>query len=186
MGDGETPDVAEERALVHAKRAAIEQSGSYLESYTEVVGQKLTKDEIRVISAGLVKVEVVEKTISIQEKGGINFGVKIKAVVNTDNMMSMVSRMRDRSMTDKYNEVQQKYDSLQKEHLSDLNSQQVEKRVNNEKQWLSNYWLDTGMAHYLRKEYDEAILAAKKSNMLNRNNSTFAAQIWQVSLDIAG
>lgn len=31
MGDGETPSVAEERALVQAKRVAVEQAGTYVE-----------------------------------------------------------------------------------------------------------------------------------------------------------
>ncbi|MBI5874323.1 MAG: hypothetical protein HZB81_00475 [Deltaproteobacteria bacterium] len=34
MGDGETPTVAEERALVQAKRVALEQAGTYVESYS--------------------------------------------------------------------------------------------------------------------------------------------------------
>ena len=36
MGDGETPSVAESRALLQAKRTALEQAGTYVESYTKV------------------------------------------------------------------------------------------------------------------------------------------------------
>ncbi|MBI3584536.1 MAG: hypothetical protein HY096_11410 [Nitrospinae bacterium] len=36
MGDGETPGVAEGRALLQAKRTALEQAGTYVESYTKV------------------------------------------------------------------------------------------------------------------------------------------------------
>ena len=36
MGDGETPGVAESRALLQAKRIALEQAGTYVESYTKV------------------------------------------------------------------------------------------------------------------------------------------------------
>ena len=46
MGDGETPGVAESRALLQAKRIALEQAGTYVESYTRVENLQLTKDEI--------------------------------------------------------------------------------------------------------------------------------------------
>jgi hypothetical protein len=36
MGDGETPTVAESRALLQAKRTALEQAGTYVESYSTV------------------------------------------------------------------------------------------------------------------------------------------------------
>src|SRR3989338_8149258 len=46
MGDGETPSVAESRALLQAKRLALEQAGTYVESYTKVENLQLTKDEL--------------------------------------------------------------------------------------------------------------------------------------------
>lgn len=36
MGGGETPGVAESRALLNAKRVALEQAGTYVESYSKV------------------------------------------------------------------------------------------------------------------------------------------------------
>ncbi len=36
MGDGETPSVAESRALLKAKQIALEQAGTYVESYSKV------------------------------------------------------------------------------------------------------------------------------------------------------
>ena len=35
MGDGETPTVAESRALLQAKRTAVEEAGTYVESYSK-------------------------------------------------------------------------------------------------------------------------------------------------------
>ena len=48
MGDGETPTVAESRALLNAKRAALERAGTYVESYTKVRNFQLTQDQIQV------------------------------------------------------------------------------------------------------------------------------------------
>jgi hypothetical protein len=47
-GDGETPTVAESRALLNAKRAALERAGTYVESYTKVRNFQLTQDQIQV------------------------------------------------------------------------------------------------------------------------------------------
>ena len=40
MGDGETPGVAESRALLQAKRTALEQAGTYVESYSKDLENK--------------------------------------------------------------------------------------------------------------------------------------------------
>jgi hypothetical protein len=44
MGDGETPSVAESRALLKAKQIAVEQAGTYVESYSKVKNITLTQD----------------------------------------------------------------------------------------------------------------------------------------------
>jgi hypothetical protein len=44
MGDGETPSVAEDRAMLNAKRTALEQAGTYVESYSKVKNITLTQD----------------------------------------------------------------------------------------------------------------------------------------------
>ncbi|MBI3585365.1 MAG: hypothetical protein HY096_15620 [Nitrospinae bacterium] len=61
MGDGETPSVAESRALLQAKRIALEQAGTYVESYTKVENLQLTKDEIQVLASGIMEVEILDK-----------------------------------------------------------------------------------------------------------------------------
>ena len=45
MGDGETPSVAESRALLQAKMIALEEAGTYVESYSKLKDLKLTQDE---------------------------------------------------------------------------------------------------------------------------------------------
>jgi len=42
MGDGETPTVAESRALLQAKRTAVEETGTYVESYSKLKKSVLT------------------------------------------------------------------------------------------------------------------------------------------------
>ena len=58
MGDGpeESQAVAKERARADAKRVASEQAGLYVESITEIKKSKLSRDEIRTISANVLEV----------------------------------------------------------------------------------------------------------------------------------
>src|SRR3989304_4822769 len=65
MGDGETPNVAESRALVQAKAIALERAGTYVASYSKVKNIKLMEDEIQVVASGLMDVEILEKKRTI-------------------------------------------------------------------------------------------------------------------------
>ncbi|MBI4515363.1 MAG: tetratricopeptide repeat protein [Deltaproteobacteria bacterium] len=56
MGDNDTRADAKRLALLDAKRLALEQVGTYVESITEVRDMRLSRDEIRAYTAGLVKV----------------------------------------------------------------------------------------------------------------------------------
>ena len=75
MGDGETPTVAESRALLQAKRVAIEQAGTYIESYSKVKNFQLTHDEIQVLASGVMEVTLLDKKRTVVGDG-INFWVK--------------------------------------------------------------------------------------------------------------
>ena len=59
MGDNDTKTDAKRLALLDAKRLALEQVGTYLVGVTEVKNLSVTKDEIRLYTAGIV--EVVEQ-----------------------------------------------------------------------------------------------------------------------------
>jgi tetratricopeptide (TPR) repeat protein len=56
MGDNDTRTDAKRLALLDAKRLALEQVGTYLESITEVKTFGLSRDEIRAYTAGIVEV----------------------------------------------------------------------------------------------------------------------------------
>lgn len=99
MGDGETPIVAELRALQQAKRMAIEQAGTYVQSYTKAKHFDLTADEIETISAGLIEVEVLEKKRQLVGDG-LQFSVKIKASVTVEKADALVSQLRQKSSED--------------------------------------------------------------------------------------
>lgn len=60
MSEFETIDIAKQRAKQKAIRNAQEQAGVFVESNTEVVNMVVTKDEIRTITAGILKVTDVK------------------------------------------------------------------------------------------------------------------------------
>ena len=56
MSDFETLDVAKQRAKARAEQNAMEQAGGYLERRTEVVNSRITRDEIKTITNGILNV----------------------------------------------------------------------------------------------------------------------------------
>src|SRR3990172_10653977 len=101
MGDGETPSVAESRALLQAKRTALEQAGTYVESYTKVKNLQLTEDEIKVLSSGIMEVEILDRKRTVVGDG-IHFWVQIKAKVNPDKIEEMAKRVKEKSVVEDY------------------------------------------------------------------------------------
>ena len=114
MGDGETPSVAESRALLKAKQVALEQAGTYVESYSKVKNITLTKDEIQVLASGLMEVEILDKKRTVVGDG-INFWIKIKAKVNPDKTEEMAKRVKEKAVVEDYMKIQVAYAKSQKE-----------------------------------------------------------------------
>lgn len=95
MGDGDTPTIAEDRALIAAKKIAIEQAGTYVESYSQTQNYQLTKDEVNIIASGIMEVIVLDKKRTIVGSG-FNFWVKISAKVSTDNIQTMAEKIKNK------------------------------------------------------------------------------------------
>ncbi|MEO8046741.1 MAG: tetratricopeptide repeat protein, partial [Nitrospirota bacterium] len=96
MGDDETPLIAEARALTQAKRAALEQAGIYVQSYTRVRDSDLTTDEIEAVTAGFMEVEVLEKKRTIVREG-VQVYVKVRCVIRPDRADALLRRLGETS-----------------------------------------------------------------------------------------
>lgn len=81
MGDNDTRTDAKRLALLDAKRLALEQVGTYLEGVTEVRNLRVTKDEIRSYTAGIV--EVVEQAARTMLEGETTV-VRVDVTVKVD------------------------------------------------------------------------------------------------------
>jgi tetratricopeptide (TPR) repeat protein len=172
MGDGETPGVAESRALLNAKRVAIEQAGTYVESYSKVKNLQLTEDEIKVMASGVMEVTIIGKKRTVVGEG-LHFWVKIKALVNSDKMDSMAGKAKDKSVVEEYRKIQAAYDSslkdievLKKQLVAAKGDQKKEverKIVVEEKRFQATEWIEKGQratnAFSERNDYLKAIEA---------------------------
>ncbi len=169
MGDNETPIAAESRVLLSAKRVAIEQAGTYVESYSDVRDSQLTADEIKVLASGLTEVVVVDKKRSVIEEG-FHFWVKIKARVSPNKMQEMIKKAKDKSIVEDYKDLHDAYDKslseiaeLKKQLATSKNKIEkhkvVTKIAHNEKQLRAHMTFEEGLKHSLHDEHDKAIEA---------------------------
>lgn len=179
MGDGETPSVAESRALLNAKRTALEQAGTYVESYSKVKNFKLTEDEVNVIAFGLMQVTILEKNRTIVGDG-LRFWVKIEAKVNPDRAEDMATRLKEKSIIEDYKKVQSEYEksrneiaTLKKQLLATQNEtekKRIEKLIeSDETAFRANEWFEKGSIYNLNYEHDQAIEAYTNAIALNPN-----------------
>jgi len=82
MGDSDTKFEARKIAIEHAKRLAVEQIGTYLESDKIVNNGQLTKNEIRTYAAAVIKTTVISEKLSLLNDKTTAFKVDIKAYVD--------------------------------------------------------------------------------------------------------
>ena len=179
MGDGETPTVAEGRALLQAKRIALEQAGTYVESYTKVKNLVLTEDEIKVMASGIMEVEILDKKRTIIGDG-FNFWVKIKAIVNLDDIEKMAGKVQEKSVVEDYKKIQEDYAKSQKE-IDELKKQlaqakgekekkQVELKITDkERLFQANEWSEKGYKYAINGEYNKAIEALTSAIAMDPN-----------------
>jgi tetratricopeptide (TPR) repeat protein len=114
MGDGETPMIAEGRAVEQAKRYAVEQAGTYVKSYSRVNNFAIAEDEIEVLASGILEITILDKKRTI-EADALKFWVKLKATVKPDRIDVTVERIRENGISQEYEQMKEAYDKSQAE-----------------------------------------------------------------------
>ncbi len=94
MGDRDTKEDAVRLATEAAKRNALEQVATYLESVTVVEGVNVTKDEIRTYTAGLVLVLDQQTTLSI-DGDTVVVGVDLTSQIDTEEVAQAILAFRE-------------------------------------------------------------------------------------------
>src|SRR5208283_4608475 len=94
MGDSDTKIEARKIALEHAMRVALEEIGTYIEHETVVNSGHLTKDEIKVYTAGIIQTTVLSENVSLLEDKTTVFRIRIKANVDTALLKKKIKEIR--------------------------------------------------------------------------------------------
>lgn len=114
MGDGETPIIAEGRAVEQAKRYAVEQAGTYVKSYSRVKNFEVAEDEIEVLASGMLEITILDKRRTVEAEA-VKFWVKLKATVKPDKIDLIAERIRENGMGQEYAQIKEAYDKSQAE-----------------------------------------------------------------------
>ena len=116
MGDNDSKNDARRMCFLEAKRKVLEKAGTYIENHfkhTVTDNFQITKEELTVYSAALLKVETISERWILE---GHNLAVimTVKADVDTRNFDSQLSRIRrDTSVQRKINDQQTKIKRLE-------------------------------------------------------------------------
>jgi len=94
MGNHDTRMDATRMAVEVAKRQALEQVATYLESVTEVKNLDVTRDEIRTYTAGIVSV-LNQQTRTRLEDGVVVIHVDLTAQVDQDEVILAINALRE-------------------------------------------------------------------------------------------
>jgi hypothetical protein len=98
-------------ALMEVKRALLEQLGTYLVSETEVRNYQMTKDQVSLLTAGIVSAEVLD-----ERWDGKEYYLKAKLVVDPQEVAERVKAMsQDRERTRELEETKRKRDQALRE-----------------------------------------------------------------------
>ena len=105
MGDNDSPKIARDAARAEAMRAATEQAGIYIESYSETQNYALTRDEIRTVAAAVLRVldeKVTPELIGDAWRYRVHLvcvvdadGIDLKALAENKAELARLTRERD-------------------------------------------------------------------------------------------
>lgn len=85
LGEKDTRADARRACYMEARRKAVEQAGTYVESETSVRDMSLTSDEVRAFASAFVEAELMEEQFLL-DGGAFAVRCRVRAVVDTDTL----------------------------------------------------------------------------------------------------
>jgi tetratricopeptide (TPR) repeat protein len=96
------------QALEQAKRLLLEELGTYLESETEVKNFKLTKDQIKTYTAGIVRTKIISEK---WDTDSLKYWLKASMIADPQEVVTMVNSLRqDLQKTRELEEIKKKFE----------------------------------------------------------------------------
>ncbi len=161
-------------ALEQVKRLLLEEVGTYLVSETDVKNYQLTKDKVTVLSAGIVKTEILNETWD-----GKTYSIRVRMSVDSREAAKILEGLKENSqknreleeMNRKVDEALAKIRQLQGEQAAGkgLENRQSE-YIKTVDELHSNEWVNKGAAFMAAENYTGALDAFSKAAELNPGN----------------
>ncbi len=156
-------------SLAEVKRLLLEELGTYLESVTEVKNFQLTKDQITALTAGIVRVEVLD-----ERWDGKTYWLKARIAADPDGVVKSIDALRrDREKARDLEEIKKRADSLLaenkrwKEELKTTKGTATKKKQEEYAQGIKELeaigWVQLGLALWELGNHDEAIESFTKA-----------------------
>jgi len=168
MGDLDSKKDAKTLALMDAKRMALEKSGTYIESISEVKNFQLTKDQINSVAAGIMSVEVTKEDWKMSGESVVLL-ISIRATIDTSNLQKHIAEMQDVQSSENYKDIKSQLAALQKE-LTDLKLQQAAMKEK------------TAPTQANKEKHEGIMKKISALDYLEEGNSSLRVQRWQEAI----
>ena len=161
-------------ALEQIKRLLLEELGTYLIAETEAKNFQLTKDKVTVLTAGIVKTEILA-----EKWDGITYYLKAKISIDPQEMAKIIDGLREnsqknreleetnRNVSEALKRIQQLQDDLATGQRPENGQKEYFKAVD-ELKWKE--WIDKGVAFMNAEQYEDGLTAFNKAVEINPNN----------------
>ena len=131
MSSFETMNVAEQRAIQAAERDALEKAGVYVSSYTKTENLEVTKDEVIVLTNGIMQLTSKNITKEMTSAGDIHIRADIVATIDTDQINK---NLQNRAQLDRLTQQYKSLEKVAKEQEAEIERLKKLSQNSNEKQ----------------------------------------------------
>jgi hypothetical protein len=132
MGSDDSLNQARNAALREAKRLALEQAGTYLNSITQVVNGQVSKDEINSIASGVIKLDKIISEETKFDNGVTSVVIKACFIIDNDDLRKKIDDLQKSANRQeelkKIADLESKYNAL----LEKLNKLENQRAQNND------------------------------------------------------
>ena len=176
MGEGETMEVAGEKARKNAIRVAAEEAGTFVRSFTKVQDFVLQEDVVEVVANHSMEIAVLDEQTELVGKKSIRFRTRIRATISSAEVEANIKKARDdRTVVEAYNRLKTDYEKQNKEveqlkkQLANAvggDRQKIAQHISEEeKKYKANLWVEK--AQHFSLANDEVLNAYRKAVELN-------------------
>jgi len=157
FGGSQSPDDARTAGIARAKREALEQFGTYIESVTIVKDSRVDSDEILALTAGITKAEVLNRGVAYSMLNQLERGIKDfdqAILLNPNYLGAFANRGTAYAALNQFERAIADYDKV---ILLDTN--------------IAGIYLERGVAYAALNQFDRAITDFDRTIRLEPNDA---------------